>query len=258
MPVRRCCWSARTRPQSPGHLSLVKETPTSIPVSPAWKQPIWTAVKAAAAYRESVVGPYRGILPEAALRNMEEQLSGSCTIEIAAFNAFTDFLTDPETAAAYDKILFDTAPTGHTLRMLQLPSAWSQFISTSTHGASCLGQLSGLESRKSLYRQAVETLADLALCSLLVARPDRPRFWADQRPPELAKLGIGGQQLIINGLLEKTDDPVTRELFAKQQAALGEMPQRLKKLPCWQIPFRSYNVTGLDHVRALLKGEVAP
>ena len=130
----------------------LKERPTPIPGVHDLEAANLDPVKAAAAYRESVVSPYRGLLPETALRNMEEQLSGSCTIEIAAFNAFTDFLTDPETAAAYDKILFDTAPTGHTLRMLQLPSAWSQFISTSTHGASCLGQLSGLESRKALYR----------------------------------------------------------------------------------------------------------
>lgn len=238
----------------------LKEKPTPIPGVPGLEAANLDPVKAAAAYRESVVGPYRGILPEAALRNMEEQLSGSCTIEIAAFNAFTDFLTDPETATAYDKIIFDTAPTGHTLRMLQLPSAWSQFISTSTHGASCLGQLSGLESRKALYRQAVETLADPGRTTLLlVARPDRPPLLeADRASRELAKLGIGNQQLIINGLLEKTDDPVTKELFAKQQMALAEMSQGLKILPSWQIPFRSYNVTGLDHVRALLKGEVAP
>lgn len=238
----------------------LEEKPTPIGGVPG----LWAAnldpVKAAAAYRESVVGPYRGLLPEAALRNMEEQLSGSCTIEIAAFNAFTDFLTDPFTAAAYDKIIFDTAPTGHTLRMLQLPSAWSQFISTSTHGASCLGQLSGLESRKALYRKAVETLADPNRTTLLlVTRPDHsPIQEAARASRELAKLGIGHQQLIVNGLLEKTDDPVARELFTKQQAALASLPSELQTLPSWQIPFRSYNVTGLDHIRALLKGEMAP
>jgi len=97
----------------------------------------------AAAYRERVISPFRGKLPVSVLRNMEEQLSGSCTVEIAAFNAFSDFLTDAAKQSEYDHIIFDTAPTGHTLRMLQLPSAWSTFISESTHGASCLGQLSG-------------------------------------------------------------------------------------------------------------------
>ncbi|MEQ8199735.1 MAG: TRC40/GET3/ArsA family transport-energizing ATPase, partial [Clostridiaceae bacterium] len=110
--------------------------------------------EAAREYRESVVGPFRGKLPEVVIKNMEEQLSGSCTVEIAAFNEFTNFITDHKVQKEYDHIIFDTAPTGHTLRMLQLPSAWSNFISESTHGASCLGQLSGLESKKDVYKNA--------------------------------------------------------------------------------------------------------
>lgn len=215
-------------------------------------------VQAAAEYRESVIGPYRGLLPEAALRNMEEQLSGSCTVEIAAFNEFTNFLTDETVARDYDHILFDTAPTGHTLRMLQLPSAWSQFIQKSKHGASCLGQLSGLESRKELYKQAVQTLADREQTTmLLVARPDDlPLKEAARASKELAALGIANQQLIINGLLPSYDDDATKTLYEKQQAALQAMPEAIADLPRFQIPLRTYNITGLDHVRALLKGEV--
>lgn len=216
-------------------------------------------IQAAAAYRESVVAPYRGLLPEAALHNMEEQLSGSCTVEIAAFNEFTRFLTDGEISKSYDHIIFDTAPTGHTLRMLQLPSAWSQFIQTSKHGASCLGQLAGLESKKELYKQAVQTLANgTQTTMLLVARPDLlPLKEAGRASAELAALGIVRQILIMNGKLTVWDDDVTHGLYEKQQAALKDLPPSLAALPIFDVPLRSYNVTGLSHVRALLKGEVA-
>ena len=129
-------------------------------------------IEAANEYKESVIAPYRGLMPDDVLKNMEEQLSGSCTVEIAAFNEFSKFITDKKINETYDYILFDTAPTGHTLRMLQLPSAWDNFISDSTHGASCLGQLSGLEDKKEVYKQAVKTLASKELTTLvLVTRP---------------------------------------------------------------------------------------
>lgn len=215
-------------------------------------------IQAAAAYRESVVGPYRGLLPEAALRNMEEQLSGSCTVEIAAFNEFTHFLTDEAVSSQYEHIIFDTAPTGHTLRMLQLPSAWSQFIQKSKHGASCLGQLAGLESKKEVYKQAVRTLADGEQTTMiLVARPDvLPLKEAGRASQELAALGIARQLVVINGKLDAWDDDVTKGLYEKQESALKSLPETLEGRPFFEIPLRSYNVTGIDHVRALLTGDI--
>lgn len=211
-------------------------------------------IEAAAEYRESVIAPYRGKLPDAVIKNMEEQLSGSCTIEIAAFNEFSNFITDDEIQNQYDYIIFDTAPTGHTLRMLQLPSAWSNFISESTHGASCLGQLSGLESKKAVYKKAVETLADAKHTTLLlVTRPEEaPLKEARRASAELSELGIKNQALIINGVLAEYDDELSEMLFSKQQAALDGMPEELKSLTQYKIPLRAYNITGLDNVRAML------
>lgn len=211
-------------------------------------------LEAAAEYRESVIAPYRGKLPETVIKNMEEQLSGSCTIEIAAFNEFSNFITDDEIQKQYDYIIFDTAPTGHTLRLLQLPSAWSSFISESTHGASCLGQLSGLESRKAVYKRAMETLADAEHTTLvLVTRPEEaPLKEALRASAELSELGIKNQVLIINGVLSEYDDELSEKLFCKQQTALKEMPEELKDLTQYTIPLRAYNITGIDHVRAML------
>lgn len=211
-------------------------------------------IQAAAEYRESVIAPYRGKLPESVIANMEEQLSGSCTIEIAAFNEFSVLITDDKVAREYDHIIFDTAPTGHTLRMLQLPSAWSNFISESTHGASCLGQLSGLESKKAIYRQAVETLADGDLTTLiLVSRPETAPFKeAERASGELSALGINNQMLVVNGVLTECNDTLSTSLYEKQRAALSAMPESLQKLLRYMVPLRAYNVTGLENVRALL------
>lgn len=211
-------------------------------------------IEAAAEYRESVIAPYRGLLPEAVINNMEEQLSGSCTVEIAAFNEFSKFITDKEVQEAYDYIVFDTAPTGHTLRMLQLPSAWSNFISESTHGASCLGQLSGLESKKEVYKNAVATLADSSLTTLiLVSRPEEtPLKEAERASKELAELGVNNQTLVINGVLTAYDDKISESLYRKQQKALNDIPQNIKNLTTYNIPLRAYNITGMENVRALL------
>lgn len=212
--------------------------------------------QAAAAYRESVIAPFRGKLPESVIQNMEEQLSGSCTIEIAAFNEFSDFITDETKQKDYDHIIFDTAPTGHTLRMLQLPSAWSTFISESTHGASCLGQLSGLEQRKDVYKKAVATLADgNATRLVLVSRPDvAPLKEAARSSHELESLGIKNQVLVINGILENADssDTVSAQIAERQQSALTSMPESLKNYPSYSVPLRSYNLSSIANIRRLL------
>ena len=211
-------------------------------------------IQAAAEYRESVIAPYRGKLPESVIVNMEEQLSGSCTVEIAAFNEFSSFITDGKAQQEYDYIIFDTAPTGHTLRMLQLPSAWSNFISESTHGASCLGQLSGLESKKAIYKQAVETLANRNLTTLiLVTRPETAPFKeAERASGELSALGVHNQILVVNGVLTEHSDALSSSLYEKQQTALTAMPESLQALSLYMVPLRAYNVTGLSNVRALL------
>lgn len=216
--------------------------------------------QAAADYRESVVSPYRGKLPESVINQMEEQLSGSCTVEIAAFNEFSDFITNEEKQKEYDHIIFDTAPTGHTLRMLQLPSAWSTFISESTHGASCLGQLAGLEERKGIYKQAVITLADAKLTNLvLVSRPEiAPLKEAARSSNELQLLGIKNQVLIINGVLQQADDTdiISMQLYKRQQDALKNMPELLKGYPIFSVPLRSYNLSNIANIRRMLSEDV--
>ena len=212
-------------------------------------------LEAAHNYKESVVAPFRGKLPDSVIESMEEQLSGSCTVEIAAFNEFSNFITNSKLNTDYSHIIFDTAPTGHTLRMLQLPSAWTDFISKSTHGASCLGQLSGLEAKKEIYKKAVENLSDKSLTTLvLVTRPDKtPLNEVARASKELSEIGIKNQILVINGILEKYDDDLSESIFNKQKLALENMPDILTEFDTYTIALRSYNITGIDSIRNLLK-----
>ena len=212
-------------------------------------------LEAAHNYKESVVAPFRGKLPDSVIESMEEQLSGSCTVEIAAFNEFSNFITNSKLNTDYSHIIFDTAPTGHTLRMLQLPSAWTDFINESTHGASCLGQLSGLEAKKETYKKAVENLSDKSLTTLiLVTRPDKtPLNEVARASKELSEIGIKNQILVINGILEKYDDDLSESIFNKQKLALENMPDMLTEFDTYTIALRSYNITGIDSIRNLLK-----
>ncbi|WP_421244349.1 arsenical pump-driving ATPase [Aeromonas sp. 601019] len=217
---------------------------------------------AAKAYRERIVGPVRGKLPESVVRSIEEQLSGACTTEIAAFDEFTALLTDQTLLAEYDHIVFDTAPTGHTIRLLQLPGAWSEFLEQGKGDASCLGPLAGLEKQRSQYAEAVAALADAARTRLvLVARAQQSTLREVARThEELAAIGLLNQQLVINGLFPEGaigGDPLAMALWQREQQALAQMPQGIKGLAQDHIPLLATNLVGVDSLRLLLQPQDA-
>ena len=208
-------------------------------------------------YREKVISPYRSALPESVVATMEEQLSGACTVEIAAFDEFSNLLTDQDLISQYDHILFDTAPTGHTLRLLQLPTAWSSFLEESTHGASCLGPLSGLGEKKQLYTSTVKALSDPNMTTLiLVSRPEPSSMLeAERASAELKEIGMENQVVIINGLLQNhvKEDPISKAFYDRQRKALLDLPQKLKQVGMFSIPFVPFSLTGVDNLRKMFK-----
>lgn len=212
---------------------------------------------AARAYRERVVGPYRGTLPDDAVRGMEEQLSGACTVEVAAFDEFTELLTGDGENAQFERVIFDTAPTGHTLRLLQLPAAWTGFLETNERGASCLGPASGLKTQQDRYAQAVKTLADPDRTTVVVvARPERTALQeAERTVAELGGLGLRNHVLLVNGIFRATDpsDPLARAFEARGRLALADLPPGLRGLPTIDVTLRAHNVLGVDALRRLLE-----
>jgi arsenite-transporting ATPase len=208
---------------------------------------------AAAQYRERMVGPYRGVLPDAAVRSMEEQFSGSCTVEIAAFDEFAKLLGDRDATAAFDHVIFDTAPTGHTLRLLTLPSAWSEYIEDNTTGTSCLGPLAGLQAQSAVYRQTVEALGDADTTTLvLVTRAEPSAFReADRTSLELRNLGVRNQHLILNGVFTAASqaDPIAAAMQHRAEDAIANMPEALRDLEQTVVPLKSDGLMGVESLR---------
>jgi arsenite-transporting ATPase len=217
-------------------------------------------VIAASEYKEKMVEPYRGILPDSAIEQMEEQLSGACTVEIAGFNEFSRYVGDEDIISKYDHIILDTAPTGHTLRLLALPSAWNDFIADNQTGSSCLGPVSGLSEYKKLYDNVVDNLnnPDKTLL-ILVSRAEKlSLIEASKASIELQEQGMRNQHLVINGVFESSDeDEIARAFSLKSKEALNSIPIDLQNLEHTQIGFYPKGVVGIDSLNSIVNEEIA-
>jgi len=208
--------------------------------------------QAAQAYRERIIAPVRGLLPDKELASITEQLSGSCTTEVASFDEFTDLLSDQSLTKEYDHVVFDTAPTGHTIRLLQLPGSWTDFLEAGKGDASCLGPLSGLEKQRTVYAQAVNALKNPAMTRLiLVARAQASSLAEiDRTYFELNQIGITGEYVVVNGILPAIagDEDLARTVRVREAEAIATMPAAIAGLARDVIELKASNMIG---VRAL-------
>ncbi|HBJ73114.1 MAG TPA: arsenical pump-driving ATPase, partial [Actinobacteria bacterium] len=217
--------------------------------------------QAADAYRERIIGPVRGLLPDREIASITEQLSGSCTTEIASFNEFTALLADEAVFGQYDHVLFDTAPTGHTIRLLQLPGSWTDFLNEGKGDGSCLGPLAGLDKQRAIYSQAVAALKDPAQTRMVLVTRAQASALAEvaRTKNELDQIGIHATHLIVNGVLPEAAgrEELAVAVRARESAALAEMPTALAAMQIDVIELKAANMVGLAALRLLLNDEAA-
>ncbi len=229
--------------------------PLPIPEVPSLFAANIDPVAAAGAYKRKVIEPLRGVLPDSVITGLDEQLSGACSVEIAAFNEFADLLTSQGPARSFDNVVFDTAPTGHTLRLLSLAGAWDGFLDSSHHGTSCLGPLAGLTAQRELFQSALRSLrSSSATGVVLVSRPEASALQeAERAREELAQLGVLSQWLVLNGSFHprSTPDRVADALARRGTRAVASMPEGLKRLRRLEIPLVPQPLIGVSALRSL-------
>jgi arsenite-transporting ATPase len=235
--------------------TALSNTPVSVSEVPGLHAMNIDPEQAATEYRERTIGPYKNVMPGDEIATLVERLSGACTVEVAAFDEFALLLSDPDWIARYDHVIFDTAPTGHTLRLLELPAAWTGFLEAAPGEVSCLGPLSGLKTQRERYARAVAVLADANLTAMVVvARPDRVALLeAGRTTSELRELGLTNQSLVVNGVFRAMDRTDRLALAVERRAtdALTRMPEELAKLRRADIPLLGWNLVGVDALRSL-------
>jgi len=238
----------------------LRNTPVAVPGAPG----LWVLNidpdTAAESYRQRVLGQMDAAATAAERSTVREQLSGACTTEIASFDEFSSLLADG--SERWDHVVFDTAPTGHTLRLLSLPKAWTGFLAGNDRGASCLGPHSGLKMQEARFKAALVALSDAAMTTvILVARPDRAALAeAARTSAELRDLGLANQRLAVNGVFHASDrsDAVACAIEELGRQALGALPAPLGSLPLDLVPLRPFDTVGLPALRALLAPGTSP
>jgi arsenite-transporting ATPase len=202
-------------------------------------------------YKERSLGPMRDLFDDEMLKVVEEQLSGPCTEEMASFDKFTDFMEDDN----WDVIIFDTAPTGHTLRLLELPVEWSKHIKDSAEGSgqTCMGPVALIQDSKKKYDDAVARLRDTSRTQFIfVMQAEQTSLEETSRSvAELAAIGVATSRVIVNGLIPESEtvNPFFRKRREMQEAYLDQARQLYKGMPVQTMELLDSEIKGVAMFR---------
>ncbi|SIQ40826.1 arsenite efflux ATP-binding protein ArsA [Alkalispirochaeta americana] len=220
-------------------------------------------------YRERILAPMRAVMPENVMKVMEEQFNSPCTTEIASFDRFVDFMSGDDASraapgedgspggsagAAWDVVIFDTAPTGHTLRLLELPVDWSKHIEESARGSgnTCIGPVASIQENKAKYDEATRLLGDPTRTEFtFVLQPEETSIYETRRSSsELAEIGVANTRLIVNGILPEAvcEHPFFRSRYEMQQRHLQQIRSEFS-VPLTFMYQRDGEIKGLAGLR---------
>lgn len=242
------------------NLADVFETEIGHKITPLGVPNLWgmeiSPEKATEEYRERILSPMREVMPDDVMKVLEEQFNSPCTTEIASFDRFVDFIAgDPSNnGERYDIIIFDTAPTGHTIRLLELPVDWSKHIEESAKGSgnTCIGPVASIQESKKRYDEATGLLGDPVRTKFIfVLQPEKTSIYETKRSSEeLKTIGVKTIELIINGILprEVCEHPFFQKRYEMQQQYLKKI-EEVFHVPKKLIYQRDGEIKGIDRIR---------
>ena len=207
--------------------------------------------KASEEYKARSLEPMRDLFDDEMLKIADEQLSGPCTVEMASFDKFIDFMEDE----SYDIIVFDTAPTGHTIRLLELPVDWSKHIEESSKGSgqTCLGPVALIQDSKKKYDDAVLKLRDTKKTDFIfVLQPEQTSIEETIRSSnELNGIGILTTKLIVNGFIPEDEavNPFFKARYDMQRQYLKKINETFSGVPVKTMELFDAELKGIEMFR---------
>ncbi|MFA5838071.1 MAG: TRC40/GET3/ArsA family transport-energizing ATPase [Bellilinea sp.] len=187
-------------------------------------------------------------------------ISTPCAEEMATFDQFVTFLEEPDS----DVIVFDTAPTGKSLRELAMPFDWASFLQKQIQEGQKLAELmdmdensfEDLERDKHRYENALNVMRDrVSTIFNLVLLPERlPIEETHSAIQGLDRLGISVQALVINQCI--LPEVIEGNRFLAARASLqaryrDEIKSRFGSLVMSHLPLLDRDVSELATLRTI-------